>query len=335
MAYRNDSGLNFLKDCTDEELKSLYDILVYDPKDNSKWISETLSISDECKRYGTQYSKYWKRIAEELQLQGGNTIINIFRFGDGVLYKEIVEDVASSLKIPYSSGDGVEEIENTILAKIVEEMFENLSDIEIGTLMEEVYSPKEYRILLKKYNNNIPWGKIGLSLTREMLKKGGFGTYKLTVMAANYIWKKLFGKGLTFVGNKVITKTLGNLLAGPLALALNAWIIFDIAGPATRITTPAVLIVATLRKKLKYKEADKNKVENVKVNDFKNKVENAKVNDSKNKVENAKVNDSKNKVENAEVNDSKNKVENSKVNDSKNKVNDKKLPTYSFSYGAK
>ena len=81
-------------------------------------------ISDECKRYGTQYSKYWKRIAEELQLQGGNTIINIFRFGDGVLYKEIVEDVASSLKIPYSSGDGVEEIENTILAKIVEEMFE-------------------------------------------------------------------------------------------------------------------------------------------------------------------------------------------------------------------
>lgn len=247
MAYRTDSDLSFLSNCTDQELEQLFNILVYDPKDGETWISETLTVSEEYKKYGSQYSKYWKRIAEELQLQGGNTIINIFRFGDGVLYREIVGDVADNLKVSYYSNDSAEEIEKSILEKITNEMFKNLSDTEIGVFMKEVYPPEEYSNLLNKYNDNVPWKKIGLSLTRQILKTGGFATYKLTVVAVNYIWKSLFGKGLTFVGNKVLTKTLGNLLAGPLALALNAWIIFDIAGPATRITVPAVLIVAMLR----------------------------------------------------------------------------------------
>ena len=39
MAYRSDSSLNFLSACTDEELKELFNILVYDPKDGETWIS--------------------------------------------------------------------------------------------------------------------------------------------------------------------------------------------------------------------------------------------------------------------------------------------------------
>lgn len=255
MAYRSDSSLNFLSACTDEELKELFNILVYDPKDGETWISETLTISDEYKKYGSQYSKYWKRIAEELQLQGGNTIINIFRFGDGVLYKEIVEDVADNLKVSYYSNDSAEEIEDRIIEKTFKEILSNLPESEKANLIEEV-SPKEYQSLLREYGGekNIPWEKIGLSIVRQMLKNGGFATYKLTVIAVNFVWKKMFNKGLTFAGNKMLTKAVGNLLSGPLALALNAWIIFDIASPATRITTPAVMIVAMLRKQVKYRE---------------------------------------------------------------------------------
>lgn len=247
MAYRNDPDLNFLAKCTSEELEPLYRILVYDPKDEDKWISETLSISEEHRKYGSDYNKYWKRIAEELQLYGGNTIFNIFRFGDGVLYKEIVSDVADNLNISYSKYSTAREIEDAILEKIIKEMLENLPDIEIGNFMKEV-CPEEYSRLLREYNNNIPWGKIGTSLTRQILKAGGFTTYRLTVVAVNFIWRTLFGKGLTFAGNRILTKALGNLLSGPLAIVLNAWIVFDIAGPATRITTPAVMVVAMLRR---------------------------------------------------------------------------------------
>lgn len=255
MAYRTDSDLNFLSNCTDEELKTLYDILVYDPKDGETWISETLSTSTEHTKYGSQYSKYWKRIAEELQLQGGNAIVNVFRFGDGVLYREIVGDVADNLKVSYYSNDSAEEIEDKIIEKIFKEILNSLSEAEKSNLIGEI-SPEQYKILLRQYGGekNIPWGKIGVSLVRQMMKSGGFATYKLTVITANFVWKKMFGKGLTFAGNKMLTKALGNFLAGPLALVLNAWIIFDIASPATRITTPAVMIVAMLRKQVKYRK---------------------------------------------------------------------------------
>ena len=116
MSYRYDSELNFLSECTDQELEELFNILVYDPNDNTSWISE------EHKRYGEKYSKYWKRIAEELQLQGGNTIINFFRFGDGVLYSEIVRDVADNLKVFYYSTDTAEEIEDRIIKKIMKDI---------------------------------------------------------------------------------------------------------------------------------------------------------------------------------------------------------------------
>lgn len=252
MSYRYDSELNFLSECTDQELEELFNILVYDPNDNTSWISETLSISEEHKRYGEKYSKYWKRIAEELQLQGGNTIINFFRFGDGVLYSEIVRDVADNLKVFYYSTDTAEEIEDRIIEKIMKDIIKNLPESEKLNLIRDI-SPEEYITLLRKYGGekNIPWEKISLSVIRQIIKKGGFASYKLTVIAVNFIWKKMFGKGLTFAGNKILTKSLGNLLAGPLALVLNTWIIFDIASPAMRITTPAVMIVAMLRKQVK------------------------------------------------------------------------------------
>lgn len=261
MAYRGDLGLEFLSSCTDEELKQLFDILVYDPKDGEKWISETLSISDEYRRYGTQYSKYWKRIAEELQLQGGNTIINLFRFGDGVLYREIIGDVADSLKISCYSGDTAEEIEDRIVEKIMKDILKNLSRTEKSNLIQEI-SQEEYRSLIREYGNDkdIPWEKVSLSIIRQILKKGGFASYRLTLVAVNFIWKKMFGKGLTFAGNRILMKGLSNMLAGPLALALNAWIVFDIASPALRITTPAVMIVATLRKQVKNRKLSDKKI---------------------------------------------------------------------------
>lgn len=252
MSYRYDNDLEFLGKCTNEELRDLFTLLTRDPKDNSERFTSTLTVSDEYKKYGTDYSKYWRRIAEELQLYGGNTFANIFfRGSTGVLYREILEDVAKGLKVIYAKSSSTREIEDAVIEKILSDVFSKMSEEEIKEFFSEISEDDDVlkRTISSYDTNNAPWRKISMSLVRQILKTGGFATYKLSLIAVNFIWKKLFGKGLSLAMNRGLTKMIGNLLSGPIALILNAWIVADIAGPATRVTVPAVMMIATLRKK--------------------------------------------------------------------------------------
>ena len=81
---------------------------------------------------------------------------------------------------------------------------------------------------------------------------GGFKSYQLTVIIVNAILKVLIGRGLSVAGNAVLTRTL-SILTGPIGLAITGlWTAIDIAGPAYRITIPAVIQVAALRQKVLY-----------------------------------------------------------------------------------
>lgn len=217
MSYRYDNDLEFLGRCTNEELKELFDLLVYDPKDGEQRVTSTLTYSEEYKKYGTDYSKYWRRIAEELQLYGGNTVVNNFiRFGSGVTYREILQDVAKTLKVPFDKIASTEKIEYVVLEKILSEIFARMS-------------PKEVKKIFSDLSNDEIVSKIKNSAT-------DFNSAQL--------------ENLTFsLLNKGITGIIGGILAGPIGLLLNALIIADIAGPATRVTIPAVMLIATLRRK--------------------------------------------------------------------------------------
>ena len=69
-------------------------------------------------------------IAQEIQGFGGNTIINLFRGGEGVLYKEIAIDVASHLGANYNDKQDISQIEGAILLKVVEKSMEKMSEEE-------------------------------------------------------------------------------------------------------------------------------------------------------------------------------------------------------------
>lgn len=45
---------------------------------------------------------YWDEIAEELQLFGGNTFMNLIKGNKVVLYREILCDVCVRLKVNYN-----------------------------------------------------------------------------------------------------------------------------------------------------------------------------------------------------------------------------------------
>lgn len=89
---------------------------------------------------------------------------------------------------------------------------------------------------------------------QAIFKAGGFKSYQLTVIIVNAILKALIGRGLTFGGNILLTRTMA-ILTGPIGWIITGlWTAVDIAGPAYRITIPAVIQIAVLRQKHLYED---------------------------------------------------------------------------------
>ncbi|GAA7732320.1 hypothetical protein HpCOL15_06550 [Helicobacter pylori] len=85
-----------------------------------------------------------------------------------------------------------------------------------------------------------------------LFKAGGSHSYALAVSVADAMVRQTLGHDLSSVVGKVaLKKTLG-ILAGPIGWVITgALVSINLAGPAYRVTVPARVLVATLRKKLK------------------------------------------------------------------------------------
>ncbi len=245
LKYRYDADLEFLKELDSRDLDQLVELLIYDPKDKEKRISEELSECEEFKKYYPHHNRYWDKIAAELQKYGGNTFANLLRGGVGVVYREILMDVCDKLKVNYNKYSSTEMIEENLLMKILKDALEEMSEEERKELLESM-------------------GVSGIGVTPEALfglfqaifRAGGFKSYQLTVIIANAVLKALIGRGLSFAGNAALTRTMA-ILTGPIGWAVTAlWTAIDIAGPAYRVTIPAVIEISYLRKKHKYAEFD-------------------------------------------------------------------------------
>lgn len=112
--FLKDKDLEFLEECSNEDLKVLADLLVYD-KDNNPRYSETLSRTRLYKEsYPNQLQKAWAEIAHEFQLYGGDSFANFFR-GYGVPYREILMDVCDKKKVNYNKGNYIQSYSLTLV----------------------------------------------------------------------------------------------------------------------------------------------------------------------------------------------------------------------------
>ncbi|WP_198514627.1 DUF3944 domain-containing protein [Helicobacter pylori] len=234
--------MEFLKRLSSNDLKDLFDMLVYD-EDGTLRMNEELTNSTEYKRYGSDYAKYPERIAEELQCYGGNTFINFFR-DEGVLYKEILCDACDHLKVNYHEESPTSLIEENMLSSILQKSLEKMSDEEIRELCDE---------LGVKNTNKL--GKQTLSTAAlTLFRMGGFKSYQLALIVANAVIKAIFQRGLSLGANAALTRGL-SILTGPVGwIITGVWTAIDIAGPAYRVTVPACILVATLRLKAQANE---------------------------------------------------------------------------------
>ena len=235
MSYTYDADLEFLGKCTDEELKNLAEVLIYD-KDGETRFTESITNSDDYKRYGTKYSKYWKVIAGELQEFGGNSFANLFR-GNGVKYDEVLSDVLDKIKVSYNKSSHIINKEDALIEKIFSDMLEDMPE---EKKMELV---KDMDLKVTGFGNQAI-----MAAVQAGIRAGGFLSYQITVIVANYIARLLLGRGLTLATNTALTKGL-SLFIGPIGwVVTGVWTAFDITGPAMRVTLPACVIVAFLRK---------------------------------------------------------------------------------------
>ncbi len=245
--YRYDSDLEFLRRLSSNDLKDLFDALVYD-KDGTLRMNEELTDSIEYKRYGRDYAKYPRRIAEELQCYGGNSFMNFFR-DEGVLYKEILCDVCDHLKVSYNEKANTSWIEQNMLSKLLKDSLEKMSGREIKELGHELGMTNIDKVIGENK-------QVLIASVLTLFQAGGSHSYALAIAVADAMVRQTLGHGLSSVVGKVaLKKTLG-ILAGPIGWVITgALVSINLAGPAYRVTVPACVLVATLRKKLKAKQA--------------------------------------------------------------------------------
>ncbi len=214
----------------------LLDPLVgYLTADGEGRISSELDLTDAYKTYYPDHLKYADEISAELQLFGGNTFANQVR-GYGVRYVEICRDVAKRLKVNFNETASVENIENQILMKVLEDAWNKMSDKEKKAFLDEL------GIEHSKLPNSLP-----LIAVQAVIRASGFIAYQIAVIVANEVAKHVLRRGLTAAANRGVTKGL-SVLAGPIGLAIAAlWTAVDLAGPAYRVTIPSVIQVALIR----------------------------------------------------------------------------------------
>jgi len=239
MAYRDDKDLEFLKELKSSDLNDLVECLTKDKNGKTLW-TEELTSEKLYKLHYPDHAKYWHLIAAEIQCFGANSITTLLRRGKGVNYREILIDVCKKAKIKPEKNDSIVEIENKLLAKI-------LADI-----VKDMKEPERVKLAQQLGINNfegITAATVATALQMAFLA-GGFKSFQLTWMIANMVSNAMLGRGLAYA-SKAAWMRGASMFTGPVGWSVTgAWTLIEVAGPAYRVTIPAVIQVALLRKKL-------------------------------------------------------------------------------------
>lgn len=189
-------------------------------------------------RHNDKYTKGDRKlIATEIRLFGGNTLVNLFR-GEGIPYRDLLEDVASHLKVPFRKNDTIAAIELGVLQTIFSQAWEKMTDDERTDLLEHL-----------QMGHVTGTGPAATAAALLGIRAGGFAAYRLSAVVANSVARTLIGRGIPLAANAAMARTFGVLL-GPIGWVVTGlWSIADLASPAYRVTVPCVIQIAYIRQK--------------------------------------------------------------------------------------
>lgn len=236
---RTDFDLQFLQYCDNEDLVSLCNILMFDNNGKLR-LSESLSNNDNwlaCFPY--KMNAMWKDLAFELQSYGGNTLLNVFRNGQGPSYESIVYDVCKRLKVKgISKYDTAEEMEQKLLVSVSTKAIGELSEEQARSIMEECG--------VKGYDYSRA-GLVAAIIALQVINRRVFLVVVNSVM--RMLGQMLLGRGIMMAGIGGLSRGI-SAMCGPIGwIILGGWTMWDMMGPAYRVTVPAVIQIAYMRVK--------------------------------------------------------------------------------------
>lgn len=238
MAYRLDYGMEFLRNVPSRDLNDLVYCLTHD-KDGDPRLTEELTSTSAYECYCPNHQRYWKEIAAEIQCFGANSFMTMFRGGEGVLYREVLEDVCDKLNVSYSKSQNLATIEENLLLKILRQALGEMSSQQKKELLDSLGVDG-----VQNLNTSTL-----MIVFQAMIVAGGFKSYQLILIISNGVVKYFMGSGLSLATNAALTKGM-SVLAGPIGWGISAlWMLMDLSDPAYRVTIPAVVHVALLRRK--------------------------------------------------------------------------------------
>src|SRR5437667_10195018 len=239
MEYRKDSDLDFLQRCTADDLDPLVTILTRTKKGRRR-LTERLTKQPRFKEHSPDHPKYWDLIAAELQCFGANTFATLARGGRGKPYRKILIRVCKKKKVNFNKKSSTPTIEWCLLMKVLIELFEKTSQEDLRRILNEMTIPIPT-------SDFTPEGVA--AAFQAAIRAGKFSPYEIAVIVANAVLKAVIGRGLSVAANAALTRVLG-IIAGPIGWVVTGiWTAIDVAGPAYRVTIPAVIYVAYLRLK--------------------------------------------------------------------------------------
>lgn len=256
MSYRKDPDLEFLKNAEDNDLALLADALIYksaeDKRNASPRFAATLQLDDKFNsNYPHNMRALWQSVAEELQKFGGHSGVNwLFRGNQGVLYREILEDVCKKQKVKGVdySGDSTSKLEDALLERMVSDVIKRMSDAELREMVHAFREVREFKDLAKDF---LLSKERVLDVVKIAFKQGGFKSYVLTLQVVNGISRSLLGRGLSFGANAAMMKYLSSFMSGPAGWAFAAiTTVWGFMGPNSDATLKGTIMVAYMRKKM-------------------------------------------------------------------------------------
>jgi uncharacterized protein YaaW (UPF0174 family) len=227
-----DSDLTFLEDCSNEQLKTLVDILVFD-KDGKKRHSESLSNSQAfVENYPGNIKALIPQIVDEIQRFGGNTIMNAVR-RHGVPYREILEDVCNRLKVNYNKKLATDLLETELLKKVAVTVVEKMTDEDI-----------------KKFNENLDKTR----LIDAVMHNNNSAIASIIAIIVAQISKQAAQKGALLLFGRALAPRVAMMAVPIVNVLVAAATMVDVASPAYRVTVPFVITAAFTRRQLQSNE---------------------------------------------------------------------------------
>ena len=186
------------------------------------------AVLQDAKRQDIPDEETLRLLVRELQHFGGNTFVNLFR-RNGVSYSEIVDDVASHLKMKVPAAASIEEKEALIIDCVFTSSWKKMSDDERGQILRDM--------------------GISPSVSMDKLSRMDMPVWQRAALVANGLAKTTAGKALPLIAGLGIGRVLG-VLTGPVGLAITGlYTAYDISNPAFRVTLPCVVQIAWIRLK--------------------------------------------------------------------------------------